>query len=181
MQLYKCRTVLLAAGRRAVFLCDRGFELASPIINTEFVEAAGRPVSRLESPIANAGEATNFLNEGFTGLYEQSRISEPASASILMGQLQPGAISWPLLTGLWANGVKLSGGGHPPEHDLGHGCQAGGFAGLAGLVPAPWALGLAFVAAPGTGRDEVAVPGDLGGQVGGEFVKERRGKSIRSR
>jgi hypothetical protein len=48
---------------------------------------------------------------------------------------------------------------------------------LAGLVAASWALGLAFVAA----RDEVAVVGDLGGQVGGELVKELRGKSIRSR
>ena len=42
------------------------------------------------------------------------------------------------------------------------------------------ALGLAFVAASGAARDEVPVPGDLGGQVGGELVKERRGKSIRS-
>ena len=52
---------------------------------------------------------------------------------------------------------------------------------LAGLVAASGALGLAFVAASGAVRDEVPVVGDLGGQVGGEFVKLRRGKSIRSR
>ena len=79
------------------------------------------------------------------------------------------------------NGVKLSGDRHPPEDDLGHGCQAGCLAWFAGLVPASWALGLAFVAAAWPVRDEVAMPGDLGGQVRGELVKERRGKSIRSR
>ena len=52
---------------------------------------------------------------------------------------------------------------------------------LAGLVAASGALGLSFVAASGAARDEMAVVGDLGGQVGGEFVKELRGKSIRSR
>jgi hypothetical protein len=61
-----------------------------PITNTEFVEASGQPVSRLESPIENAGEATNFLNEGFNGLYEQGRISQPIQASIPTGPLQPG-------------------------------------------------------------------------------------------
>jgi hypothetical protein len=85
------------------------------------------------------------------------------------------------LTGLWPNGVKLSRYGHPPEYDLGQWCQPGGLAWLAGLVPASRALGLAFVAAPGADGDEVAVPGDLGGQAGGELVKERRGKSTRSR
>ena len=83
---------------------------------------------------------------------------------------------WPGL-----NGVKLSGDRHPPEDDRGQGCQAGCLAWFAGLVPASWALGLAFVAAAWPVRDEVAVPGDLGGQVRGELVKERRGKSIRSR
>jgi hypothetical protein len=53
--------------------------------------------------------------------------------------------------------------------------------GLRVLYRPPLPFGLAFVAAPGAVRDEVAVPGDLGGQVGGELVKERRGKSIRSR
>jgi hypothetical protein len=81
----------------------------------------------------------------------------------------------------WLNGVNLSGDWHQPEDDFGQGRQPGGFAWLAGLVAAPGALGLAFVAASGAGRDEVAVPGDLGGQVGGEFVKEVRGKSSRSR
>ena len=52
---------------------------------------------------------------------------------------------------------------------------------LAGLVAASGALGFAFEAASGAARDKVAVVGDLGGQVGGELVKERRGKSIRSR
>ncbi len=52
---------------------------------------------------------------------------------------------------------------------------------LAGLVAACGAFGLSFVAASGARRDEVAVVGDLGGQVGGELVKEPRGKSIRSR
>jgi hypothetical protein len=87
-----------------------------------------------------------------------------------------GLRQWP-----YSNGIKLSRDWHTPEDDLGQGCQPGDFAWLASLVPAPWPLGLAFVAAPGAGRDEVAVPGDLGGQVGGKLVKERRGKSIRSR
>jgi len=90
----------------------------------------------------------------------------------------------PLLVGfagLWGNGVKLSGDWHQPEGDLGQGRQPGGLAWLAGLIPSAWALGLAFVAASGAGRDEVAVPGDLGGQVGGELIKLPRGKSIRSR
>ena len=82
---------------------------------------------------------------------------------------------------VYRNGVKLSGDWHQPEGDLGQRRQPGGLAWLAGLVPAPRALGLAFVAAPGAERDEVPVPGDLGGQVGGELVKEARGKSTRSR
>ena len=82
---------------------------------------------------------------------------------------------------LWPNDVKLSWNWHEPEDYLGQGCQPRGFAWLAGLVPAARTLGLAFVAAPRAFRDQVAVPGDLGGQVGGELVKERRGKSIRSR
>jgi hypothetical protein len=81
----------------------------------------------------------------------------------------------------WPNGFKLSRHWHQPEDDLGQGREPGGLAVLAGLVAASGALGLAFVAASGAGRDEVPVPGDLGGQVGGEFVKEARGKSIRSR
>ena len=83
----------------------------------------------------------------------------------------------------WAapNGVKLSGNGHQPEDDRRQWRKPGGLAVLAGLVPASRALGLAFVAASGAARDEVAVVGDLGGQVGGELVKLRRGKSIRSR
>jgi DDE superfamily endonuclease len=79
------------------------------------------------------------------------------------------------------NGIKLSWDRHQPEDDLGQGCQPGGLAWFAGLVPASWAVGLAFVAASRAARDEMAVVGDLGGQVGGEVVKERRGKSIRSR
>ena len=79
------------------------------------------------------------------------------------------------------NGVKLSGNRHQPEDDRRQGREPGGLAVLAGLVPAPGALCLAFVTASGAGRDEVAVVGDLGGQAGGELVKLRRGKSIRSR
>jgi hypothetical protein len=80
-----------------------------------------------------------------------------------------------------AMALSLSGDRHQPEDDLRQGREPGGLAVLAGLVPAPWALGLAFVAAAWPARDEVAVPGDLGGQVRGELVKERRGKSTRSR
>ena len=79
------------------------------------------------------------------------------------------------------NGVKLRGNRHQPEDDLGQRREPGGLAVLAGFVAASGALGLAFVAASGAGRDEVPVVGDLGGQAGGEFVKEGRGKSIRSR
>ena len=79
------------------------------------------------------------------------------------------------------NGFKLSGNRHQPEDDLGQRREPGGLAVLAGLVAASGALGFSFVAASRAARDEVAVPGDLGGQVGGELVKERRGKSIRSR
>ena len=77
--------------------------------------------------------------------------------------------------------LSLSGDRHQPEDDLRQGREPGGLAVLAGLVAAPGALGLAFVAASGAARDEVAAVGDLGGQVGGELVKELRGKSIRSR
>ena len=79
------------------------------------------------------------------------------------------------------NVVKLSWDRHQPEDDFSQRCQPTGFAWLAGLIPAARALGLAFVAATGAVWDQVAVPGDLGVQVGGELVKERRGKSIRSR
>jgi len=80
-----------------------------------------------------------------------------------------------------ANGFKLSRHWHQPEDDLGQGREPGGLAVLAGLVAASGPLGRAFVAASGAARDEVPVPGDPGGQVGGELVKEARGKSIRSR
>ena len=62
----------------------------TPVTNLEFVDAAGRPVGRVESPIANAGEATNFLNQGFNGLYRSGRIGEPIQASIPTGPLKPG-------------------------------------------------------------------------------------------
>jgi hypothetical protein len=92
---------------------------------------------------------------------------------------------WPNWTpadaSLSPNDVKLSRYRHQPEDDFGQGCQPRGLAWLAGLVPAARTLGLAFVAASRALRDQVAVPGDLGGEVGGELVKERRGKSIRSR
>ena len=52
---------------------------------------------------------------------------------------------------------------------------------LAGLVPPACAFGLALVAPAGPPGDEVALAGDLEGQVGGEIVKAVRGKSIRSR
>jgi hypothetical protein len=60
------------------------------ITNTEFVEASGQSVSQVGTPIKNAGEATNFLNEGFAGLYEQGRIESPINASIPAGPLEPG-------------------------------------------------------------------------------------------
>jgi RHS repeat-associated protein len=61
-----------------------------PITNEEFVQAAGRPVSRLENPIQSTGEAANFLNEGFAGLAEQGRISTPITAEIPKGPITPG-------------------------------------------------------------------------------------------
>ncbi|HEY0067568.1 MAG TPA: RHS repeat-associated core domain-containing protein, partial [Flavisolibacter sp.] len=53
-----------------------------PVTNTEFVEAAGRPVSRTEAPITDTGQAVTFLNEGFEGLYRQGRITQPMRATI---------------------------------------------------------------------------------------------------
>ncbi|MEB3103554.1 SpvB/TcaC N-terminal domain-containing protein [Ferviditalea candida] len=62
-----------------------------PVTNTEFVEAAGRPVSRVEAPISNTGEATSFLNKGFEGLHQSGRISRPIRASIPIEPVpQPG-------------------------------------------------------------------------------------------
>lgn len=61
-----------------------------PVTNTEFVEAAGRPVSRTEAPITNPGEATAFLNKGFDSLHKSGRISTPLKASIPSGPAKPG-------------------------------------------------------------------------------------------
>ena len=82
---------------------------------------------------------------------------------------------------VWLNGIKLSWNRHQPEDDFRQRRQPGRLAVLAGLVAASGALGLAFVAASGAARNEMTVVGDLSGQVGGELVKELRGKSIRSR
>jgi hypothetical protein len=79
------------------------------------------------------------------------------------------------------NGIKLSRNGHQPEDDPGQRCKPGGLAGLACLVAPAGAFGLALVAAAGPQGNQVAVEGDLEGQVGGEVVKVLRGKSIRSR
>ena len=79
------------------------------------------------------------------------------------------------------NGIKLMWGWHQPEDDPGQRRQPGSLAGLAGLVPASGPFGLALVAAAGPQRDEVAVEGDLEGEVGGEVAEALRGKSIRSR
>ena len=54
----------------------------SSITNTEFVEAAGRPVSRVEAPIENAGEANNFLEAGFEGLNSRGRTTRRVTATI---------------------------------------------------------------------------------------------------
>jgi len=80
-----------------------------------------------------------------------------------------------------SNGIKLSRNGHQPEDDPGQRCKPGGLAGLACLVAPAGAFGLALVAAAGPQGNQVAVEGDLEGQVGGEVVKVLRGKSIRSR
>jgi len=88
----------------------------------------------------------------------------------------PGGVVW-----VRPNGIKLSWNGHQPGDDFRQRRQPGRLAVLAGLVAASGALGVAFVAASGAARDEMTVVGDLGGQVGGELVKELRGKSIRSR
>jgi hypothetical protein len=46
--------------------------------------------ARSTPPINTTGEAKNFLNKGFAGLYEQGQISSPISASTPSGPLQPG-------------------------------------------------------------------------------------------
>jgi hypothetical protein len=81
----------------------------------------------------------------------------------------------------WRNGIKLRWYRHQPEDDLRERGQQGRLAGLAGLVPAAGAFGLALVAAARASWHEVAVEGDLEGQVGGELVKPVRGKSFRGR
>jgi len=81
----------------------------------------------------------------------------------------------------WLNDIKLRRDGHQPEYDLGQRDQPAGLAGLAGLVPAAGALGLALVTPSGPRGHQVAVVGDLEGQVGCELVKALRGKRIRSR
>ena len=55
-----------------------------PITNIEFVEASGRPVSRVEDPITNTGDAMSFLNKGFEGLQKKGRITGPIKATIPM-------------------------------------------------------------------------------------------------
>ena len=138
-----------------------------------------RETSRLLSPTCATGSGTGYGRHrrapAGSGLQRRVLVRLAVAGHRVVAAL-PGSSARP-----WPNGIKLSWNWHAPEDDLGQGCQPGGFAWLAGLVPAPGPLGLAFVAAPGAGRDEVAVPGDLGGQVGGELVKERRGKSTRSR
>ncbi len=79
------------------------------------------------------------------------------------------------------NDIKLSGDRHQPEDDPGQRGQPGGLAGFAGLVPAAEALGLALVAAAGPFGDQVALAGDLEGEVFGALGQAVRGKSIRSR
>ena len=128
-------------------------------------EAAGGRAAQI---VASLG-----LDEQKAQFCERARVIVERKAVQIQGEDRKFAI--------WANGVKLSGDWHQPEGDLGQGRQPGGLAWLAGLIPSAWALGLAFVAASRAARDEVAVPGDLGGQVGGKLVKLRRGKSIRSR
>jgi len=86
-----------------------------------------------------------------------------------------------VLADLWPNGIKLRWYRHQPEDDLRERGQQGRLAGLAGLVPAAGAFGLALVAAARASWHEVAVEGDLEGQVGGELVKPVRGKSFRGR
>ena len=81
----------------------------------------------------------------------------------------------------WVNDIKLGWGWQQPEDDPGQRGQAGGVAGFAVLVPAAGPLGLALVAAAGPPGDEVAVEGDLEGEVGSEVAEVLRGKSIRSR
>src|ERR1017187_1817152 len=81
----------------------------------------------------------------------------------------------------WANDIKLGWDWQQPEDDPGQRGQAGGVAGFAVLVPAAGPLGLALVAAAGPPGDEVAVEGDLEGEVGSEVAEVLRGKSIRSR
>jgi hypothetical protein len=77
--------------------------------------------------------------------------------------------------------LSLNGNRHQPEYDLGQRGQPGLLAGFPGLVPAAGPFGLAFVAAAGPVRDEVAGEGDLEGQVGRKVIKAVRGKSFRSR
>ncbi len=80
-----------------------------------------------------------------------------------------------------ANGVKLRRDWQQPEVDLGERGQPAGLPGLSGLVPAAWPFGLAGVAAARALRHEVAVEGDLEGQVGEGLAELVRGKRSRDR
>ena len=82
---------------------------------------------------------------------------------------------------VWPNDIKLGGDGYQLEYDLCQRGQPGGLAGFAGLVAAAGPFGFPLVAAAGPPGDEVAVEGDLEGQVGGEVSEAVRGKSFRSR
>ena len=86
---------------------------------------------------------------------------------------------WPCWS--WANDIKLRRDWHQPENDPGQRGQPGCLARFPGLVAAAGPLGLALVAAARAPGDEVALEGDLEGQVGGEVAEAVRGKSFRSR
>ena len=93
---------------------------------------------------------------------------------------RPRKAAWDAV-GACRNDIKLGGDRHQPEYDLGQRGQPGSLAGFAGLVAAAGAFGFPLVAATRPPGDEVAVEGDLEGQVGGEVSEAVRGKSFRSR
>ena len=76
-----------------------------PITNEEFVAAAGRPVG-FRNPIENPAQTTEFLNQGFQGLYQSGRITARITAQPAMVQ-QVG-----VPPGNYLLSVEATGGGH---------------------------------------------------------------------
>jgi hypothetical protein len=140
-----------------------------------YAASVGTPSLRTPLP-CGFGTSTSFTGGG---KYDPEDIRFHVTYSLFRRSASKSSIVQPSTPG--PNDIKLGWGWQQPEDDPGQRGQAGGVAGFAVLVPAAGPLGLALVAAAGPPGDEVAVEGDLEGEVGSEVAEVLRGKSIRSR